>query len=190
MPTIRSILLFPCLFVATALCVDLNAQSGVFLTEEDFYRQSFPEQKPEAKVLWLNKDHKTQAKSILGHDFSRLRVRYQQVEQRTAWVLEEIGKDLPITFGVVVNNNRIETMDVLVFRETRGGEIRHRFFTQQFVGLGLDEQQSTSLDGNVDGITGATLSVRASKKIATLALFFHQLVTMSDKSSSAHQAQR
>ena len=49
-----------------------------------------------------------------------------------------------------------------------------RFFTKQFDGLRLD--RSSVLDGRVDSITGATLSVRAVTHVARLALLLAQQV--------------
>lgn len=178
-----------CVFLLAVICAPSVAQSGVFLTEDDFYQQTFNSQVPDVEVLWLKAEQKEQAKNILGRPFSRLRVRYRSLNQRSAWILEEIGKDRPITFGVVVDKGRIADISVLEYRESRGGEIRHNFFTDQFLGLGLRNNQAPTLDGRIDGITGATLSVRASRKIATLALFFHQLV-MDAKPSELKQARR
>jgi len=87
------------------------------------------------------------------------------------WVMDEIGKEKPITLGVVVDGGAIESLDVLVFRESRGWEIRHPFFTDQFRRLRLGHDGG--LDRPVDGITGATLSVRAAKRVATAALILH-----------------
>ena len=161
------------------LCADVSAQSGTFLTADDFWARAFSgnQTDPQEQVLWLKAEHKQAAKTILGHDFRPLRVRYRQGQERTAWILDEIGKERPITLGVVVEGGQIAELAVLVFRESRGGEIRHDFFTNQFSGLALDTGRAApTLDGPVDGITGATLSVRAAKKVATLALFFHSLV--------------
>ena len=74
---------------------------------------------------------------ILGHSFAGLRVRYWASGERTAWVFEEIGKELPITVGVVVDNNGIALLSILEYRESRGGEVRYPFFTQQFQSMGL-----------------------------------------------------
>ena len=159
------------------LCAEVSAQSGTFLTEEEFLQQAFNSSDFQQSVLWLDADLKQQAHKILGHDYNRLRVRYNYSQQRSAWVLEEIGKDRPITMGVVIEDNKIVDFKILVYRESRGGEIRHDFFTQQFKGVGLTlAGDSPSLTGEIDGITGATLSVRAAKKISTLALFFHRHV--------------
>ena len=53
--------------------------------------------------------------------------------------------------------------------EIRGDEIRHDFFTQQFKQARL--KTDNQLDRTIDGISGATMSVRALTKLARLALF-------------------
>lgn len=150
------------------------SQKGVFLSAEDFQRQAFADQESSLQVLWLTRELRAQTESILGHSFGGLRVRYWTGGGRTAWVFEEIGKELPITVGVVVDNNGIAQLSILEYRESRGGEVRYPFFTEQFLRLGLVKTSGKpKLDGQIDGITGATLSVRAVKKVATLALLFH-----------------
>lgn len=141
---------------------------GQYLSLDDFLAQSFAGSTPVAKVAWLDSDTKARIKEITGKEFPLLRVRYWQQADRTAWVLEEIGKEMPITIGVVVADQQIKNIEVLAFRETRGWEIRHEFFTRQFQGTALDER--SRLNTSIDGITGATLSVRAMKHVARLAL--------------------
>jgi len=105
-------------------------------------------------------------------------VRYWQAAERSAWILDEIGKDQPITVGVVVNAGRMENIKVLVFRESRGWEIRHPFFTDQFKQASLEADHQ--LDRQIDGISGATMSVRAMKKLATLALYLDAEIRKQD----------
>ena len=109
---------------------------------------------------------------MLGHRFGKLRVRYWFDGETSVWVLDEIGKELPITIGVTVRDHAIADVRVLEFRESRGWEVRYPFFTGQFQGLGLTSTRE--LDQPIDGISGATLSVRALKKLARLALYLHQ----------------
>ena len=54
--------------------------------------------------------------------------------------------------------------------------MRHTFFTEQFDDASLNNNQSMELDRNIDNISGATLSVRAIKKLARLALLLDQHV--------------
>lgn len=142
---------------------------------ESFVSEAFSGEKPEIQKLKLDADLKKQIKNILGHRMRGSRLRYWQKADRTVWILEEIGKTKPITAGVVVYAGKIEKLKVLKFRESRGGEIRYPFFTDQFKGVGLDDRED--LDKSIDGVSGATLSVRAMKKLARVAIILHNHVT-------------
>ncbi len=162
------------------LSVASVAQRGAFVSVDELREQAFPGEPMTWQTLWINKQQRETIETILDHSFRSLRVRYWGKDQRTTWVFEEIGKELPITFGVIVEDKTIVDIVVMEYRESRGGEVRYPFFTGQFKGLGLDDEKGLSLNQSVDGITGATLSVRAMKKIATLALFCHQLTPYSN----------
>jgi hypothetical protein len=120
-------------------------------------------------VVWLTGARSEKAAEILGHKPSSLRVRYWQNGTRRAWILDEIGKEKTITAGFVVEDGTLRDVRVLVFRESRGWEIRHDFFTRQFLSAALRDDRE--LDKNIDNITGATLSVNAMRRMARLALF-------------------
>jgi hypothetical protein len=140
-----------------------------YLGRDDFLALAFGDQQPEMQTLWITEQMRTDAKASVGWMPNALRLRYWQAGDSTAWILEDIGKDKPITLGVSVSANQIERVEVLAFRESRGWEIRYPFFTDQFSGLALAEDGY--LSKSVDGITGATLSVRAVKRVARLALW-------------------
>lgn len=163
------VLLMVLLFQSTA-----TADQGVYQTSEAFLTETFGESIPKPKVLWLKGELKEECKNILGHPYSRLRVKYWQQGARSAWVLDEIGKEKPITVGLVIDQAEVEKIKVLAFRESRGWEIKHPFFTRQFDGVSLTEKQQ--LDKNIDGVSGATLSVRALKKLARMALHLNRHV--------------
>ncbi len=147
---------------------------GTYLEPAAFIGRVFG-QPPDASVLWLNDALRESLAQVLGHPPRTLRIRYWAQADRTAWILDEIGKDKPITLGVVVGSGAIESLDVLVFRESRGWEIRHAFFTDQFRDARLDARNH--LQPQVDGITGATLSVRAATRVAAAALLLHEHVS-------------
>ena len=126
---------------------------------------------PLRQKLWIRGQLKNDLTQVLGHAPPWLRVGYWQRGSRTAWILEEIGKDQPITAGVVVADGKIELVRVLVYRESRGYEVRYPFFTDQFQQASLDKHNR--LDLSIDGITGATLSVSALKRMARAALLLH-----------------
>lgn len=158
-----------------ALLALLLAGAGMFaraedyLGREEFLAQAFAGGEPVQETLWLTGAMRERALERLGLAPASLRVRYWRRDARTAWILEEIGKEKPITLGFVIDGQRIEEVRVLAFRESRGGEIRHAFFTEQYRGTGLTS--GGSIDRRIDGITGATLSVRAVDRAARLALW-------------------
>ncbi len=150
---------------------------GVYLSHEEFLQQSLGSSSQASQALWLDEADKQRAKAIFRRDYAGFRVRYWQEGQKTAWILDEIGKTRPITFGIVVNGDQIESVTVLEFRESRGSEIRYPFFTRQFVGLRLAGEDA-ELSDSVDGITGATLSVRAATRVARFALYLSTEVSV------------
>lgn len=169
----------PCLktIIFTLLCMvaitDTQA-GGVYQQPDEFISEVFDNNPPKAEILWLDDDLKQQIAEILDHKYNALRLRYWPRDKKSAWVLEEIGKDKPITTGIVVNDGKIEKVKVLIFRESRGWEIRHDFFTSQFSQATLDD--NNMLDKSIDNISGATLSVRAVKKLAQIAILLDRYV--------------
>ncbi len=147
---------------------------GVYQTSKQFVSQAFNGEIPKSKALWLSADDKVIISEIMNHKFNRLRIRYWQQGNETVWVLDEIGKEKPITIGVHINELQIVELKVLAFRESRGDEVRHKFFTKQFKSATLTKENM--LNQHIDGITGATMSVRALTKVARLALWLNNKV--------------
>ena len=123
---------------------------GTYLEPEKFLSDVFKNNPPNPKKLWLKKELKKEIKKILGDEYK------------------------PITTGYVTSKGKILDVKVLVFRESRGWEVRYPFFTEQFADASL--KADTKLDRKIDGISGATLSVDALIKLARLALFLDQYI--------------
>ena len=150
----------------------ISFAKGTYLEPEKFLQQAFNGNPPEPKKLWIKKDLKKEIKNILGHDLKMLRLRYWENNTKRTWILEEIGRDKPITVGLVTADGKILDVKVLIFRESRGWEVRYPFFTDQFKDATL--VKGNNLDRKIDGISGATLSVNALTKLGRLALFLHK----------------
>lgn len=144
----------------------------IYQTPEAFLAETFGETSPEQKVLWVTGELRKKATDILQHRPKSLRSRYWEAGGKTAWMMDELGKERDISFGVVITDNRIVAAKVLVYRENRGYEITSQAFSEQFTEATL--RADHRLDRHIDGITGATLSVNAMKRIAALALLYHQ----------------
>ena len=139
---------------------------SVYQTRDDFLREVFGSL-PQARVLWLDNKTQDSLKVVLGHAYGQARLRYWRRDGKTAWVLDEIGKEYPITAAFVVKQDAIDLARVLVYRETRGMEVRYPSFLRQFAGARLKEG---GLNKPIDGISGATLSVQAMDRMARAAL--------------------
>ena len=152
-----------------------GGEAGRYVETDEYLRGAFATDVPAAQTLWVTGDLRKSVERTLGHPFKVLRVRYWQTGARSAWVLDEIGKELPITIGITVDAGVIDNVRVLEFRESRGWEVRYPFFTDQFADARLVEGEQ--LDRHIDGITGATLSVGAVTRIARVALLMHEHVS-------------
>jgi hypothetical protein len=163
------------LVASVVACARFAIAQDTYMEPEAFLEETFPDGVPEPDVVWLIGDIKTDVDQIMGHPLGELRVRYWHKDHRSAWILEEIGKEEPITTGIVVHQGKIEHIQVLIYRESRGWEVRHDFFTRQFEGAEL--RSDGELDRTIDNISGATLSVRALTKLARLALYLDKQVS-------------
>lgn len=126
---------------------------------------------PKTQVMELTSAQQTGLKKILGHAYDQKSIRYWRDQGKTAWILSEIGKTEPITTGFVIRDGAIIETKVLIYRESHGWEVSRPFFTKQFVGARL---QGERVSREIDGIVGATLSVRALTKLSAAALYLSQ----------------
>jgi FMN-binding domain len=162
-----------CIGLAMVMASPFSLRAETYLTQEQFIQNVFGSNVAKLETLWMTKEVAKQADKILGHAPKQLRQRYYKNGLQTAWILDEIGKEEPITAGFVVENGKIVQTNILAYRESRGWEVRHANFLKQYQGVGL--LPDNFLNKNIDGISGATLSVRAMGKMARLALYFDQL---------------
>jgi len=180
---VSALFALPLIAIAVVAFAGTATVPADYQSRQDFLRETLGNEEPQSDVIWMQAGLQEKAAEILGHPFGRLRVRYWYEGDRTAWVIDEIGKEKPITLGVVIEAGEIQSLRVLQFRESRGWEIRYPFFTRQFSGLRLND--TGSLNQRIDGITGATLSVRAATRSANLALVLDEHVRRRNHALSA-----
>lgn len=161
-------------FTTTAI-----AQSSIYQTKPAFLAEALGTEQPKSDVIWFDDELRLIATEILGHPPAMMRMRYWHDGPRTAWIVDEVGKEKPITLGIVIQNGAIQRVAVLRFRESRGWEIRYPFFTEQFDGVRLNNNDK--LNERIDGITGATLSVRAATRSANLALVLSEYIKQANQ---------
>ena len=167
------------LLISTFLFTANTHAKGIYQQPEDFINNAFNQKKPVPDIIWIKGELRENIENILQHKYKAKRIRYWKKQQRSAWILEEIGKKKPITVGIVIDKDKINQLKVLVFRETRGWEVRYPFFSKQFNQLSLVNR--IELSDSVDGISGATLSVRALTKLARIALLLNQQISLTER---------
>lgn len=149
----------------------IAAADTVYQQPQDFLSETFGTA-PAPAFLWLDHSVQAQLTEVLGHPYPMARLRYWRAGGKTAWILDEIGKEYPITAGFLVEGDHIAQARVLVYRESRGSEVHLPSFLKQFIGGTL---QGDGLSSRIDGITGATLSVDAMRRMACAALLLNRL---------------
>jgi uncharacterized protein with FMN-binding domain len=129
---------------------------------------------PKAQMVWVTKDVRPLLQKILKNKRPALRYRYWQKDGKTVWIMNEIGKILPITMAITIKNNKLLDITVLEYRESHGSEIKYSSFRDQFFDASIKE--NTRLSKKINGISGATLSVNTSKRMVRIALLLHKAV--------------
>ena len=143
------------------------AQQGVLRSEADALRDVFPRAAAVAVREWrpTAAERAGLARSLGGVAVAEsyaLRLVYAAGERFLGYalVLEERGKYRPITFLVGVGpEGAVRGTVVMVYRESRGGEVRSPRFLRQYRGKTLDDPVRAGRD--IVAITGATISVHA-----------------------------
>ncbi len=153
--------------IVLLFCAASAHADEVVLDPQKFLEQAFDGHPPAPAELWLDNTKQAQLTPIFGHNYPAARVKYWKSDDRVVWILQEIGKEFPITAGFIVKDGAIDAARLLIYRETRGDEIRNPGFLRQFSGERLKDGE---LSEAVDGISGATLSVSAMKRMARAAL--------------------
>jgi H+/Na+-translocating ferredoxin:NAD+ oxidoreductase subunit G len=141
----------------------------MFLSKKQALKLAFPGvKKVKKKKVWLSDTQTAAIQKILGDqiEYKERRVtNYFGLDQSGnpigAMVIgNEIGRSYPITFMVVINpDGTVKDVEVMVYREPHGWEVRFESFMSQFFG-----RDASDPFNNINNITGATLSVRSMTK--------------------------
>ena len=158
-----------CFLTLTAGAEEEEYVERVFLTKKQALKLAFPGvKKVKKKKVWLTDSQTAAIQKILGDQikYNERRVTHyfglddagQSVGAMT--IGNEIGRSYPITFMVVINpNGTVKDVEIMVYREPHGWEVRFESFLSQFFGRNGGDPFD-----NINNITGATLSVRSMTK--------------------------
>lgn len=171
--------LFFCLTLGLFVSTEVGAEEEVLTSTDEFLSAAFDGAPAETKTIWITPDLREKLEAVSGRAFPGARFRYWNSGDTNAWILERIGKERLITAGFVTEKGELVGASLLVYREARGGEVRHQFFLSQFQGASLTP--SNQLSRHIDGISGATLSVRSMIHMAEMALILDAHLRSQDR---------
>jgi len=138
----------------------------VFLTEDEGVKIMLPKSERVRKDrIKLSSEKKTQIEERIGWKFPEEEFEVYIGETGTrvdgyAMVQNTIGKHKPMTYMVGVDGQgSVSDIELLVFRESRGSEIRQKRFNSQYEGKTVLDPVRINKD--IINISGATMSVRS-----------------------------
>ena len=138
----------------------------VFMTEDEGVKIMLPKSERVRKdLIRLNSEKKSQIEERIGWKFPEEEFEVYVGETGTrvdgyAVVQNTIGKHKPMTYMVGVDGQgSISDIELLVFRESRGSEIRQKRFNSQYEGKTVLDPVRINKD--IINISGATMSVRS-----------------------------
>ena len=119
-------------------------------------------------ILKLDKQMKKEVENQVKQKFYRDKLYYWTITKKDstmayAFLDNVIGKSMPITFLVLLNiNGDIINTNVIKYREAYGGEVSNKRWLQQFINR--NNNSSYTIGKDIDGISGATISVKSMTK--------------------------
>lgn len=142
------------------------SMAEVFLSEEEAVKLMFPKSERIKKdILRVPTDKKMAIEERIGWKFPEDAFEVFIGETGTqvdgyALVQNTIGKHKPMTYMVGVDaHGRVSNVELLVFREARGSEVRTKRFNAQYEGKTVLDPVRINKD--IINISGATMSVRS-----------------------------
>ncbi|MGH7230824.1 MAG: FMN-binding protein [Nitrospiraceae bacterium] len=141
-------------------------QEDVFLTEDEAARLMFPmSERIGQEIIRLTPEQKQVVENRIGWHFPEneflvyLGKTGAQIDGY-ALVQNTIGKHKPITYMVGVDpNGEVLNLEVLIYREAKGSEVRTKRFNAQYEGKNVFDPIRINKD--IINISGATMSVRS-----------------------------
>ncbi len=158
----------------------------VYLTEEDALAKMLPNaSRFDTNKMTLTDKQQKSAEQFAGRSFSDPNFRYIVGKRGEAHLLyvfpiEVIGKVRPITLLIGINpDGSMNAIEVLIYRESQGSEVRYPSFLSQF--KGKKKEDALQLGNDIQSVSGATLSSRGVTYAARKALALFDAVTQASR---------
>ncbi|MFQ5949163.1 MAG: FMN-binding protein, partial [Nitrospiria bacterium] len=177
-------------FIGLILPAGVEGATIRFATEKEALQGMMPEaDRFDVEKVTLSPAQLSQAQQLAGKGFRKKRYRFWigrkgDAPVGYAVILNVIGKKRPITFLIGIDpGGRVKGVEVLIYRESEGSEIRFPQFMRQF--LKKDKESTLRLGRDIRPISGATLSSRSATYAVRKALSLFEAVYNEGKDGQA-----
>lgn len=165
-------------------------QEDVYLTPEDAAKLMFPKSDSiRSEVITITEAQKRLIEERIGWHFPETTFdcfigETKKTVDGWAFIQNTIGKHKPMTYMVGIDpDGEVTNVEILVFRESRGSEVRKKRFNYQYEGKTIDDPIRINRD--VINISGATMSVRSMSAGVKRALVLADELYLKSQSKSA-----
>ncbi|MHB9025536.1 MAG: FAD:protein FMN transferase [Armatimonadota bacterium] len=164
----KSTLLLTRVMYVLLACAVFAAQASAkdYMTKNDALKLAFAgAERIDTKTVTLSKEERARVQELVNTKTTEPKFTYYRGVKKGqtlgfAVITDVIGKTHPFTFMLVVSPSGAITMvEILAYREPRGGEVRQPSFLRQFKGKTIDSKLRIRED--IKHVAGATLSCRA-----------------------------
>lgn len=161
----RAVATIALLVTALALPSTPARASGVYFTRAELLKSFFHDSdRVSYRTFELDAARRRSVAARLGYAVTGKRTIYYGLKDGrvTGYAVldDENGQHKPISFGVLLSpNGHVERVEVMVYREPKGEEIRRAQFREQFVGK--DAAAPVRSGHDIVAISGATISSRS-----------------------------
>ncbi len=141
-------------------------QEDVYMTPEEAAKLMFPDSDHIRKdAITLSPEQKKLIEERIGWNFPETAFEFFIGETKGkidgwAFIQNTIGKHKPMTYIVGVDpDGEVSNVEILVYRESRGSEVRKKRFNYQY--QGKTSSHPIRINRDIINISGATMSVRS-----------------------------
>ena len=140
--------------------ISTSVYATTYLTVEQAQQTIFPGATLTQAFVTLTDDQKREIERRSGVEVSNKEVRLWKVGSGGYFIVDEvIGKHEFITYAIGLNaDGSVEQIEIVVYRESYGYEVRNAAWRRQFVGKTTGD--AVRLNQDIRNISGATLSSR------------------------------
>jgi len=173
----RSTFSFFCIIIFSLLLLNISVGGELRENANKVILKNFPDSiKILTYKLKLDKNLKLDSEKFARQRFLGKFIYFYEIKENEQIIgyaiLDNVkGKVKPITFLSIFNiDYSVKSVEIIKYREQHGGAIQHRDWLNQFNRKNVDS--GLELNSDIDGITGATISVKAVLKGVKRLLYF------------------